>query len=68
MKKRDITITCLKKTLQLNNNVHIIKTEILNENNEVTDIRISFDLPKNEIKEYLNKWATIRNAYKYRKR
>ena len=68
MRKKDVTMISVKKTLQLDNNVHMRITELLNENNEVIGKRVSFDLPQDEIKEYLDKWAALRNAYKYRKR
>lgn len=64
----NLILTSVKKTLDLNNNVHMSATNLLNEKNEVIGTRITFDFPSGTINEYLNKWSSWQNAYKYRKK
>lgn len=64
----NLVVIGIKKALDLDNNVHFMATNLLNENNQVIGTRITLDFPSGTINEYLNKWNAWKTAYKYRKR
>jgi len=63
----DLIVAGIKKALDLDNNVHIAVTDILNKDNVVVGTKITLDFPVGEIGGYLKKWNSWKNAHKYRK-
>ncbi len=63
----DLIVAGIKKALDLDNNVHIAVTDILNKDNAVIGTKITLDFPVGKIGEYLKKWNSWKNAHKYRK-
>ena len=63
-----LTATAIKKALNLEKDIHIQVSDLVNLEGHVMGKRIVLDFPTAEFWKYINKWQSWKNAYIHRKR